>query len=183
MNSILLNLSRYHQSTDSCAIVNKRRKSSGSISSLQDMFNNKPQQLDSFTDYARLIFHMLPDGSWKLTEDFATVISVSYHNLTDSCPFNNLIRKDEYDRSAMVHFKSIWATTLALAWLQSHCEKHKEEWQIAATKSQFWLLKQALPKGLVIQDLTIIAETTLKSLNTWKPQKKPIAYWNQHQRK
>jgi len=121
----------------------------------------------------------MSDGSWRLDDQLASILSVPVNGLLDSCPFNNILHEDSEKllNSTDSLYQDIWATALALAWLQMTCEAYNKEWGIAATKSKYWLSKQTLPAGFTLNDLSVIADNTLQTLKIWTPEDS-TSYWN-----
>ena len=139
--------------------------------------------LDNFTDYSKILYFMMPEGSWRLNDQLASILSIPSNSLVESCPFKNILRDDGERRLKSTDnlYQNIWATALALAWLQTTCEKFNKEWDIAATKSKYWLSKQALPAGFTLNDLSVIADNTLRTLKTWRSQNS-AGYWNNNRK-
>ncbi len=54
---------------------------------------------------------------------------------------------------------SIWATVLALKWLETHFANNKEEWDMVAGKAKRWLKKECskLSNNLKIENLLALA--------------------------
>jgi Ca-activated chloride channel family protein len=70
------------------------------------------------------------DGTWDLTEDFASVIG---HDLSDlESALAGATGQEDEKRKA-------WATALALAWLRIHAAGMKAQWYMLADKAQRWL--------------------------------------------
>ena len=54
----------------------------------------------------------------------------------------------------------VWATILALTYLEIHCAGHRDEWELIAMKADMWLESQTLPKGVTLSSLKSIAKTS-----------------------
>ncbi len=74
------------------------------------------------------------DGTWDLTQDFASVIG---HDLSDlESALAGATGNEDEKRKA-------WATALALAWLRIHAAGLKAQWFMLADKAQRWLAAAA----------------------------------------
>ena len=47
--------------------------------------------------------------------------------------------------------REVWATTLALVFLETVCVSQKNEWELVAFKAEGWLQGQPLPSGSVYE--------------------------------
>lgn len=83
------------------------------------------------------------DGSWHLTDDFAVLVGVrrglGHADLTSSRPASALPQADE-----------LWATVLALAWLENHAADERDEWSALARKATRWLEARLYPAELAV---------------------------------
>eukprot|EP00930_Biecheleria_cincta_P075334 TRINITY_DN6249_c0_g1_i1.p1 TRINITY_DN6249_c0_g1~~TRINITY_DN6249_c0_g1_i1.p1 ORF type:complete len:963 (-),score=197.04 TRINITY_DN6249_c0_g1_i1:30-2864(-) len=83
------------------------------------------------------------DGSWELTESLAAVFGL---------PFASLAAPSEVQ-------KTVWATALALAFLQVKVASRAEEWKFVAHKAREWLTQH----GIEVRELLVHAEEKLGS--------------------
>ncbi|XP_070560667.1 von Willebrand factor A domain-containing protein 5B1-like [Ptychodera flava] len=65
----------------------------------------------------------------------------------------------------------LWATTLALSWLEHKCSNFFEEWELMAAKADRWLAEQHLPNGFDLPGLKAAASQVLVLLNRPKLQR------------
>ena len=76
------------------------------------------------------------DGSWKLDDVIAKVLSKSLKELSDACP----VKCDG-------GVSTIWATVLCCVYLELKHPSQKDEWELIAMKAELWLDGQSLPAG------------------------------------
>ena len=76
------------------------------------------------------------DGSWKLDDVIAKVLSKSLKELSDACP----VKCDG-------GVATLWATTLCVVYLELKHPSQKDEWELIAMKAELWLDGQSLPAG------------------------------------
>ncbi|KAJ8021320.1 von Willebrand factor A domain-containing protein 5B1 [Holothuria leucospilota] len=67
-------------------------------------------------------------------------------------PSPSKIKRERFARQREVSFdesigKRLWATALALVWLEHNCASFFNEWELLAAKADHWLSEQRLPKG------------------------------------
>lgn len=77
----------------------------------------------------KLVALQRANGSWELTRDFADRVGVEFDRLRSAWP--NAIEPD------------VWATLVALAWLEAHAQAERLEWQGLAGKAENWLKLRA----------------------------------------
>ncbi len=71
-----------------------------------------------------------------------------------------LVKKPEVESQCPSNVsKEVWATILALAYLELNYSKQKDEWELVAMKAEMWLGSQTLPASL--EELTKRAKTLL----------------------
>ena len=83
-----------------------------------------------------LISLQLADGSWKLDDVIAKVLSKRLKELSDACP----VKCDG-------GVSTIWATVLCCVYLELKHPSQKDEWELIAMKAELWLDGQSLPAG------------------------------------
>ena len=76
------------------------------------------------------------DGSWKLDDVIAKVLSKSLKELSDACP----VKCDG-------GVATLWATILCVVYLELKHPSQKDEWELIAMKAELWLDGQSLPAG------------------------------------
>ena len=76
------------------------------------------------------------DGSWKLDDVIAKVLSKSLKELSDACP----VKCDG-------GVATLWATALCVVYLELKHPSQKDEWELIAMKAELWLDGQSLPAG------------------------------------
>jgi len=59
--------------------------------------------------------------------------------------------------------REVWATILALVFLETVCGSQKDEWELVAFKAEDWLQGQPLPSGV---DMTTLKEAARKPFKT-----------------
>ena len=91
------------------------------------------------------------EGLWKLDTTLAGVLSKSLPELEGACPVG--CQGDDV--------RQVWATVLALAYLEACLSGQREEWELVAMKAEFWLEGQSLPAGTTLQALREAAKKCL----------------------
>ena len=90
------------------------------------------------------------DGSWKLDDVIAKVLSKSLKELRDACP----VKCDG-------GVATIWATVLCVVYLELKHPSQKDEWELIAMKADLWLDGQSLPAGADLNKMKEAARNTL----------------------
>ena len=90
------------------------------------------------------------EGLWKLDASLAGVLSKSLAELEGACPVG-----------CQGDVRQVWATVLALAYLEACLSGQREEWELVAMKAEFWLEGQSLPAGTTLQALREAAKKTV----------------------
>ena len=90
------------------------------------------------------------EGLWKLDASLAGVLSKSMPELEGACPVG-----------CQGDVRQVWATVLALAYLEACLSGQREEWELVAMKAEFWLEGQSLPAGTTLQALREAAKKTV----------------------
>ena len=104
-------------------------------------------------ELSTLISLQQADGNWKLDAALASVLSKILQQLEGACPV---------DCKGDI-ICAVWATVLALVFLEAkHSAKH-DEWELVAMKAQFWLQGQTFPAGT---DLDSFMEAAKKCFGT-----------------
>jgi hypothetical protein len=113
------------------------------------------------------------DGTWKLNEDLAQIVGIPFERLRDllkaigarpGVPVDKRVKvaalSPEQLREAMKRLGEtgapvdrVVATAVALRWLEQHCADTRDEWRIAAEKSQAWLRQHAGPDMSWLQEV------------------------------
>jgi len=90
------------------------------------------------------------EGNWQFYTALATVLAKPLEKLESSCPV-----------SCKSSIREVWATILALVFLETVCGSQKDEWELVAFKAEEWLQGQPLPSGV---DMTTLKEVARKSI-------------------
>jgi hypothetical protein len=91
------------------------------------------------SEAAALILLQEADGSWDLTLELASLLGRDLEELRAAMP-------PVTARAAPV--RRVWATALAIAWLDRHAADRKNEWHLLAEKGRNWIQHTALvPSG------------------------------------
>ena len=90
------------------------------------------------------------EGLWKLDASLAGVLSKRLPELEGACPVG-----------CQGDVRQVWATVLALAYLEACPSGQREEWELVAMKAEFWLEGQSLPAGTTLQALREAAKKTV----------------------
>ena len=96
----------------------------------------KPMTQPQGDPLSSLISLQQADGSWKLDDVIAKVLSKSLKELRDACP----VKCDG-------GVATIWATVLCVVYLELKHPSQKDEWELIAMKADLWLDGQSLPAG------------------------------------
>ena len=106
-------------------------------------------KLSSTSDnYTVLISLQQAEGSWQLNSTLASALTKPLKELESSCPV-------PYEGNIRV----MWATILALAFLETVCAAQQDEWELVAFKAEMWLQGQSLPSGV---DMNALKEAAKK---------------------
>ena len=96
-----------------------------------------PGRIGRGTDsLSSLISLQQADGSWKLDDVIAKVLSKSLKELRDACP----VKCDG-------GVSTTWATVICCVYLELKHPSQKDEWELIAMKAELWLDGQSLPAG------------------------------------
>jgi hypothetical protein len=89
--------------------------------------------------YVLLITRQHADGSWDLDEQFATAIKRNLHDLAAALGAE----------AGNAEARRVWATALAIAWLNLHGSSSREQWALVEMKAREWLhhMMTAMPEG------------------------------------
>lgn len=69
------------------------------------------------------------NGAFELDESLATIVSASLSALLNALP------------SALQEYQQVWATFIALAYLEKCCSDTKDEWELVFTKAKKFIVK------------------------------------------
>lgn len=92
------------------------------------------------------------DGSWKFTTKFADLLEFSYDDLSDQMP----------DALQDADASSVWATVLALKFLEHTYSSTEDRWKLLANKAKTWLTTEAQKLNLQLKDLEEAADKVLR---------------------
>jgi len=109
--------------------VEFRRKVRRTVDELRSQSRRPPadRQLD------QLVAGQRADGSWDLTPVLAGIIGVGIDVLERRTPLLTDIQEP----------KRVWATMLALTWLERRATANHDEWTLLARKAAAWLASAA----------------------------------------
>ena len=85
---------------------------------------------------SRIISLQLASGAWTLSAELASLLGQSVEQLKTACPASPCEGDVEL----------VWATALALCYLEKRHAKRKDEWELLAVKASEWLA-QHVPDG------------------------------------
>ena len=95
---------------------------------------------------SQLVALQSAEGFWTLDQSLASLIGCTLVELKSTCPAGCT--------------EVMWATLLALAFLEKQFTSHHDEWELVAMKAEFWLQSQPLPS--TVDSLKQIASQNLK---------------------
>ena len=102
-------------------------------------------------ELSALISLQQAEGNWKLDAALASVLSKSLQHLEGACPVD-----------CKGDIRTVWATVLALVFLEAkHSAKH-DEWELVAMKAEFWLQGQTFPAGTDLDSFMEAAKSCLE---------------------
>ncbi|XP_004678624.1 PREDICTED: von Willebrand factor A domain-containing protein 5B1 [Condylura cristata] len=92
-----------------------------------------------------------------------------WHPFYDSCSPEPLAegRPDWGARAAAEHTGKLWATVVALAWLEHSSAPYFTEWELVAAKANSWLEQQEVPEGRTRATLKASARQLFVLLRHW----------------
>lgn len=70
-------------------------------------------------------------------------------------------------RAATEHTGKLWATAVALAWLEHSSASYFDEWELVAAKASAWLEQQEVPEGRTLDGLKAAALQLFVLLRHW----------------
>ena len=105
-----------------------------------------PQSAVGSSTLSQLITLQSAEGFWTLDQSLASLIGCTLVELKSTCPAGCT--------------EVMWATLLALAFLEKQFTSHRDEWELVAMKAEFWLQSQPLPS--TVDSLKQIASQNLK---------------------
>ena len=111
-------------------------------------YHAKPKPSSTSDKYTALISLQQAEGSWQLNSTLASALTKPLKELESSCPVS-------YEGNIRV----IWATILALVFLETVCAAQRDEWELVAFKAEMWLQGQPLPSGV---DMNALKEAAKK---------------------
>lgn len=65
------------------------------------------------------------------------------------------------------HMGKLWATVVALAWLEHSSANYIIEWELVAAKASSWVEKQRVPEGRTLSTLKTTARQLFVLLRHW----------------
>lgn len=100
--------------------------------------------------HTALISLQQAEGNWQFDSSLAGVLAKPLQKLESSCPV-----------PCKGSIRAVWATILALVFLETVCASQRDEWELVAFKAEAWLQGQPLPSGV---DMNTLKEAARKSL-------------------
>jgi len=97
-------------------------------------------------DLDRLIILQKANGSWSSDQQLSSVLNVTIEQLIGSVP--NAVKK----KGAHVA-EIIWATSVAVSYLETYCTGEQVEWEILAEKARKYLKKELVKIGSKSADM------------------------------
>lgn len=89
-------------------------------------------------------------------------------------PCDNMSLKSEAEDSSdqessalLKHTGKLWATVVALAWLEHSSANYIIEWELVAAKASSWMEQQAVPEGRTLSTLKATARQLFVLLRHW----------------
>jgi len=119
--------------------------------SLNNSYEDETEEIEPFQSF---IMQQGAEGSWKLTQKFAETIGFSYEELIEASP-SNIGKQNE---GAL----SVWATILALKFLEVSYEDFSEKWELLAKKAKSWLSNEIQKMKLQIEEIENAAAKLLR---------------------
>ncbi|XP_065649916.1 von Willebrand factor A domain-containing protein DDB_G0292028 [Hydra vulgaris] len=129
------------------------------INPLTSITNQNRMVKKSFINLIELMQH---DGSWVLSNTLASIISVNFIQLQESCPFE--VCREQMNQ--FENYENIWTTAIALSWLDMFWKSTYSHWILVNQKSMHWLMRQNLPNGFDLNDILLLSQQTLNILYT-----------------
>ncbi|KAM8960961.1 von Willebrand factor A domain-containing protein 5A-like [Pelodytes ibericus] len=115
-------------------ICNVEMVCESAISAVPDVMEEESEsrspKVEEIPALSRLITLQNADGSWNLSSELSSVLGIA----------ENLLREKKPDQSIE---DSVWATTLAVIWLNASCAEQIDEWELMAGKSLSWIKSKA----------------------------------------
>jgi len=96
-------------------------------------------------------------GFWELTE-ISSIFGINVQSLSSSNPASSLSLSDELKNQ-------LWATAIAIAYLNSKCSSTKEGWKLVEMKAKKFLKKTQIANNIETFDFLSPAQTLANSLN------------------
>ena len=100
--------------------------------------------------HTSLISLQQAEGNWQFDSSLAGVLAKPLGKLESSCPV-----------PCKGGIRAVWATILALVFLETVCASQRDEWELVAFKAEAWLQGQPLPSGV---NMNTLREGASKSL-------------------
>ena len=94
--------------------------------------------------HTALISLQQADGNWQFDSSLAGVLAKPLEKLESSCPV-----------PCKGGIRAVWATILALVFLETVCASQRDEWELVAFKAEAWLQGQPLPSGVEMNTLRV----------------------------
>ncbi len=131
------------QARNSADLGNRSCKKKEKFTSSNPTYSSERREFTASDSLTNLISLQHASGFWNLKDIIEKLIKKP--DVESHCPSNVS--------------KEVWATILALAYLELNYSKQKDEWELVAMKAEMWLGSQTLPSSL--EELTKRAKTYL----------------------
>uniref|UniRef100_A0A3B1JXL1 von Willebrand factor A domain containing 5B1 n=1 Tax=Astyanax mexicanus TaxID=7994 RepID=A0A3B1JXL1_ASTMX len=164
--SLRLSLTRTRLLTKAARGFMSRAQSKTSDSGGENDSDNK--------DYITLVSLQLSCGAFLLDGSLCEAISVPMEKLRWTSPFSShrvslshlsIISSSRRSESLEVHM--VWATAVALAWLENNLARYFTEWELIAAKASLWLDQQQIPEGRDLAAVKAAANQLFIILRHW----------------
>ncbi|XP_043914789.1 von Willebrand factor A domain-containing protein 5A-like [Protopterus annectens] len=130
-------------------IVLKKKDSLGTkkVKEERETMRKRTTNSEQSSPVVKLISLQNADGSWKLDKEFAALMALSEKELSSKIP------KQEIDNS-------VWATVLAIVWLDAFGAEQKDECELLVEKALTWVKGHA---GSYLKECCRVASDLLKT--------------------
>jgi Ca-activated chloride channel family protein len=99
----------------------------------------RPETTTADSGVVALIVLQGADGPWDLTVELASLLGRDFEELRAALPAVS---------GSPAQVRRVWATALAIAWLERHAADREGEWHLVAEKGRNWILQtRVVPSG------------------------------------
>jgi len=101
-----------------------------------------PENAGNMRPLDKMTYLQEMDGSWQLTDAFCSVLGVATHLVKAGQPHTDaLVDSNIRTSSGSPQRSLLWATALAIIFLNTKCAINRDEWDMLAQKANKWLAK------------------------------------------